>query len=178
MNPAINNSPIIEVTEKWKFYRIGVSGDNVRGENKNGVVRQTSFNSFKIGDILNLKSIIKLIGAYQRTIDVMKVDIEGEEWNVFMNMDMEYICKYVKQLMFETHKNFKFEELARLEKCFYLFYRHTRFFLHDVYGTPTGGRSEFQNGYKLDLNLFKNEISLAEYMFVNGEFYFVNGNFF
>ena len=75
-------------------------------------------------------------------------------------------------------KNFKFKDLVKLEECFILFHRHTRFFMGDKYNSTNGHLSEFQQGfYMLNLGLFKSEINLAEFMFVNGEFYFLNVNF-
>lgn len=110
---------------------------------------------------------------------MFKMDIEGEEVGVFKQLDMSYACKYFKQIVFETHKNFRFKDLVKLEECFFMFYRHTRFFIHDLYNQPTGLLTEFQQkNFSLDISLFKNETYLAEYMFVNGEFYFANENFF
>lgn len=161
---------MLTIQPNWKFYRIGISDAQKREE---------TTDKYNIKDIFNFKTVLKLVGVYNKVIDILKLDIEGEEKNILTNSDViDYLCKNVKQLMFETHKNFKFDELVKLEKCFYMFYRHTRLFLHDVYGTPTGGRSEFQNGYHLDIGRFVNEINLSQYMFVNGELYFVNENFF
>jgi len=134
--------------------------------------------SIQIGTKLDLMSILKLIGLENKVIDIFKIDIEGEEKGVFEKLDMDYACKYFKQIMFETHKNFRFDELTKLEQCFFMFYRHTRFFIRDLPDQPTGPLTEFQQeAFKLDLSLFKNESYLAEYMFVNGEFYFANVNF-
>ena len=81
--------------------------------------------------------------------------------------------------MFETHLNFRFNELVKLEECFFMFHRHTRFYIKDLLDTPTGLKTEFQQtNFSLNLSMFKDELYLAEYMFVNGEFYFVNKNFF
>lgn len=166
--PALANAPILPVNNKWKFYKLGVSNKPTG-----------SLKSFKLGDKLDLMSLIKLAGVENQVIDVFKIDIEGEEKGVFDELDMDYACKYFKQFMFESHKNFRFQDLVKFEQCFFLFYRHTRFFIQDDGNTPTGYRTEFQqNAFHLDLSLFKNESYLAEYMFVNGEFYFANMNFF
>lgn len=132
-----------------------------------------------IGTKLNLTSILKLVNLENEIIDVFKMDIEGEERGIFDSLDMRYACTYFKQMVFETHKNFAFNDLVKLEECFFLFYRHTRFFIGDLYNQPIGIATEFQRkDYKLDLSLFRNETYLAEFMFVNGEFYFANSNFF
>lgn len=166
-NPKYKNEPVLPVTNKWTFYKLGVSNEPT-----------AKLGSHKMNDKLDLMSLIKLAGLENKIVDVFKMDIEGEEKGVFADLDMAYACKYFKQFMFETHKNFMFNDLVKLEECFFLFHRHTRFFLKDDVGGPTGLRSEFQqDGFLLNLDLFKNETYLAEYMFVNGEFYFLNINF-
>jgi hypothetical protein len=71
-----------------------------------------------------------------------------------------------------------FELLGKLEKCFYMFHRDTRFYMQEEAG-PTGWIIEFQNpkGFLLEVTKFKNELEIAEYMFNMGELYFVNLNF-
>lgn len=116
-----------------------------------------------------------------QVIDIFKMDIEGPEKQMFESLDMSYACKYFKQMVFETHMNFKFQDLVKLEECFFLYRRDTRFFeLPLPYSDKLGYLSEFQapDGFKLDLKKYKNEIYLSEFMFVNGEFYFANENFF
>lgn len=161
--------PVVEVNDKWKFYKVGISNEN-----------SNPISQLRFGSRLDFKSIMRLTGMENQILDIFKMDIEGEEKNVFDNFDMEYACKYIKQIIFETHKNFNFQNLVKLEECFYLFYRHTRFFIGDLFNQPTGILTEFQNptGYKLNLALFGNETNLAEFMFVNGEIYFANENFF
>lgn len=168
-SPSLNNSPVLQVDDKWKFYRVGIVGK---------VNEKKSLSSLKIKDLISLDSILDLTGLRDRVIDVFKMDIEGPEKEVFNNLDMNYACKYVKNLVFETHKNSKFADLVKLEKCFRLFWRSTRFFAGDSSG-PTGHITEFQNpnGWKLDIKKFGNELNLAEFMFTSGELYFVNINF-
>lgn len=112
-------------------------------------------------------------------IDILKIDIEGPEKGVIENLDMAYACKYFKQIVFETHRNVRFADLVKLEKCFYLFKRDTRFFEYMVYNNLHGFLTEFQapNGYNLNLKSYYNETYLAEFMFVTGELYFANKNF-
>ena len=132
----------------------------------------------KLGDTLDQMSLLKLINLENKVLDVFKMDIEGGERGVIRDMDMNYFCKYIKQFVIETHSNMKFNELVKLEQCFMLFFRSTRFFLGDRFDTPTWHRTEFQqDSYLLNLSIFKNEINLAELMFVNGELYFLNINF-
>ena len=84
----------------------------------------------------------------------------------------------IKNFVFETHLNLKFNDLVKLEKCFRLFYRTTRFFEAHTVG-KTGRYAEFQDpdGWKINLKKWGNEINLANFMFVSGEIYFVNINF-
>jgi hypothetical protein len=169
-DPILQNAPVLKVNEKWTFYAIGIShGEQVKSDYKN----------VQKGGYLRLEDIYKLTCLENQVVDVFKIDIEGGEKQVFDNMDVDYACKYIKQFMFETHKNFQFHELSKFEKCFRLFRRDPRLFMQDVLGSPTGVLSEYQNpnGFLLQIKLFKNELDLAEYLVVNGEFYFLNLNF-
>ena len=107
------------------------------------------------------------------------MDIEGPEKDFFEGLNISYACKYFKQIVFETHKNFRFKDLVKLEECFRLFRRETRFFEELIYDNRLGYLTEFQspNGYKLQLKTYFNETYLAEFMFVTGELYFINKNF-
>ena len=112
------------------------------------------------------------------------MDIEGAEWSIFKTIDIDYACAYFKQFYFETHPrnvpkmNFaKYELIKRLEKCFMLFHRETRFYSTFV-RTEYGILTEFQRPVKLDLLRFgANEKEVIWYMLSIGELYFVNKNF-
>ncbi len=122
-------TPQVELTinNKWKFYRLGLGG-------------QETAKDIKIGDILSLHQILNYTNTRGQVIDVLKMDIEGAEKDLFASLDIDYLCTYVKQFCLETHRDFRqiaVEQLRRLEKCFYLFHRNTRFFMADTYG-PTG----------------------------------------
>lgn len=168
-NPNLKNSPDLTVDNKWKFYRIGINSNKKSKKN---------LNDLKIKDLINLDDILDLTKLRNKVIDVFKMDIEGPEKDVFKNLDMNYACKYIKNLVFETHTNSKFADLVKLEQCFRLFWRSTRFFAGDTWGS-TGHLTEFQNpnGWKLDIKKYGNEINLADFMFTSGELYFVNINF-
>lgn len=170
-NKELQNSPILKVNEKWHFYRIGIS------ENKS-VIENKPIDKLSIGDILNTETILEMTNLKNKIIDVVKMDVEGAEKSFMENLDMEYACRYFKQLLFETHHNFIFKDLVKLEKCFRLFRRDTRFHSSNLHG-PTGHLTEFQypKEWNLNLKMFKNEIDLAEYMFLSGELYFININF-
>lgn len=162
------NSYVLNAGPKWKFYSLGLSGrDN---ENIESIYK---------GSFISLENVLKLTGLENKIIDIFKIDIEGDEKTVFEKINVDYACKYFKQFMFETHKNFKFFELKKFEKCFRMFHRDGRLFKKDFINTPTGTLTEFQNpdGFLLEIKEFKNEVNLAEYLIVNGEFYFININF-
>ncbi|RMZ98987.1 methyltransferase 24, partial [Brachionus plicatilis] len=168
-SPSLNNSIVLKVDNKWSFYRVGIVGKTNE---------QKTLENLRIKDLIDLDNILDLTNLRNKVIDVFKMDIEGPEKGVFNNLDMEYACKYIKNLIFETHKNSKFVDLVKLEECFRLFWRSTRFFAGDSNG-PTGHLTEFQSpkGWKLEIKQFKNELNLAEFMFTTGELYFVNINF-
>ena len=174
------NSTLLNIDTTWKFYRVGIDGNSDK-----------KYTDVKIGDLLNFDEILKFIEMENEIIDVLKMDVEGPEKSFLANLNMSYACKYIKQYVFETHppightvENFQYEEdlyplMRKLEECFLLFHRNTRFFIGDKHGTPTGQMTEFQNeeGFLLQLKYFGNEINLAQFMFNYGELYFVNKNF-
>ncbi|CAF1136961.1 unnamed protein product, partial [Brachionus calyciflorus] len=169
-NPNLKQSPVLEVDKKWFFYRLGV------GSKSN---QMKIMNQLKLQDLISLENILKITGLEEKIIDVFKMDIEGPEKDIIRDLDIDYACKYFKNIVFETHRNSKFRDLVKLEKCFRLFFRSTRFFSGDSFGALTGHLTEFQNpnGWKLDIKQYENEINLAEFMFTSGELYFVNINF-
>ena len=67
-----------------------------------------------------------------KVVDVFKMDIEGGEIDVLQNLNIDYACLYFKQFMLETHTRsltdtFFHTILRKLEPCFVLFHRDTRF---------------------------------------------------
>ena len=112
------------------------------------------------------------------------MDIEGTEWEIFETINIDYACAYFKQFLFETHPrnvpqmNFaKYTLLKKLEKCFMLFHRDTRFF-NLIKTKENGYLTEFQSSFKLDLlNFGSNEEEVIWYMLSTGELYFINKNF-
>jgi hypothetical protein len=167
----------VELSKNWWFYSLGITHSN---SNENSFTKRAGFVSFE--EILKEKKL------QNRFIDVFKMDIEGGEWDIMDKMNMDYLCKYVKQFVLETHipnskkpldrLYEKYKILSHLEQCFSLFYRHTRFYMKEG-PIPTGWASEWEvaGGFSLDIKLFKNEIDIATYMFIYGELYFINENF-
>jgi len=74
----------------------------------------------------------------------------------------------------ERQNNF-FKDLRKLEKCFLLYHRDTRFYLGESFG-PTGYMSEFQlkSSFLFNTTFFQDEHFIANYIFSMGELYFVN----
>jgi hypothetical protein len=116
------------------------------------------------------------------------MDIEGGEQPVLEEIDIHYLCKYVKQFELEYHpfteslRKAARKALNRLVKCFYLYHRESRFYMHDALPTSwgkTGHLSEFQlrNITAIELASFHDEIEMGGFMFTMGELYFVNMNF-
>ena len=180
-NELLKFSPKINVNPKWTFYRVGIDGDSL-----------LNHKNIKLGESLNFEEILKYVKLENRIIDILKMDIEGYEKQFLDNLNMNYACKYIKQFVLETHPpeghtkdNIKYDEnlfklMLKLEDCFLLYHRNTRFFIGDKHGTPTGHITEFQNedeGFLLQVKYFKNEINLANFMFFYGELYFINKNF-
>ncbi|CAF1120704.1 unnamed protein product [Brachionus calyciflorus] len=168
--PSLMDSPILQVDEKWFFYRLGYGPKRYQVKN---------LDQLKMKDLISLPNIIKISGLVNKVIDIFKMDIEGPEKYLIKDLDMDYACKYLKSFLFETHRNCKFKDLVKLEKCFRLFFRSTRFFRGEIYNELNGFLIEYQNpkGWKLNIKDYKDEIYLSEFMFTNGELYFVNMNF-
>ena len=155
---------------------MGISDQKgVKSENKKGEWMAT------------FEQILKYVELNDRVVDVVKIDIESAEYGVLNELDIGYWCEYVKQFYVETHpseprngiaKNW-LPLLRKLEKCFLLFHRDTRFFAIGDYYYGGNIQSEFQppRPYKVDLNMFIDETDLIDYMVVFGELYFLNKNF-
>ncbi len=176
-NKNLKNSVMIPVNDKWKFYRIGVTGseDNVRNKNE-------------LGWIETLDNILKLTNLENKIIDIFKMDIEvwingnivGIEQNVLEHLNIDYACKYFKQILIETHSSdlkssVLFDLLKRIGKCFSLFHRDTRFI-----GPKYGGeifKEAAKKSFHINLAHFENEINLISFLLSTGELYFLNENF-
>jgi hypothetical protein len=163
----------IKVNDKWSFYRIGI-----QGARSNLKIPQ----DLKINSFLNFDEILELTGKKNQVIDIFKMDIENGEKTVLEEMDIDYFCKYVKQYELEIHSAWRKKArqlMSRLEKCFYLYFRDTRFYMHERDG-PGGYLTEFQlksSGVAIELASFRDDIELADYIFTMGELYFINLNF-
>ena len=178
---GFENSTTVQVNPKWHFHHIGITG------NKEFTTKKDT-----IGWIATFEDILDYTKLTNKVIDVFKMDIENSEWSFLISFDMNYACKYIKQFMLETHtakidvnvynRNKKFNpltELRKLEKCFSLFHRDTRFYQHNAIGPYGFWETEFQANkrFKLDLSDFASDVDLIDYIVTFGELYFVNENF-
>ena len=134
------------------------------------------------------EQILEHVDFVDKVIDIVKLDIEVGEYDIMKEMDLDYWCKYVKQFYVENHPPEPDRKgvaskwvrvVRRLEKCFSLFHRDTRFFrdFTGMYGTVL---AEFQpppHNYKVNLNEYRDELDLVDYMVTFGELYFLNRNF-
>ncbi len=174
---SFRDNVTLKVNRKWRFHRIGIVGNNsIQNENK-------------IGWLTTFKEILKYTKLEYEIIDVLKMDIENSEWDVLRDINVDYLCKYVKQFMLETHivnreikigmsKSF-FNQLKILEKCFLLFRRDTRFYQERIFYKNNMLKTEFQppRTYKISLDQFLDENDIIDFMVTYGELYFINGNF-
>jgi len=69
--------------------------------------------------------------------------------------------------------------MRKLEKCFLLFLRNTRFYLGEGFG-PTGYMTEFQlkSQFVFKTSYFQDEYFIANYIFSMSELHFVNKFFY
>lgn len=176
-DPNLAMSYKIKVNTKWTFYRVGLTGSPKNVLNKN-----------KIGWIATLEDILDLTNLKNKIVDIFKMDIEwwersqivGGEKDVLENLNIDYACKYFKQFMLETHSsnakgNLLMRLLRKLEKCFSIFYRDTRFIIPGLKGEVF--KSAAQEGFRLDLGIFGDEVVLSNFLISTGELYFVNEYF-
>ena len=144
-------------------------------------------NENRIGWLATFDQIIDYIGLRNQIIDVFKMDIENNEWEPLKTIDMDYMCKYVKQFMIETHiwklkpgaaLQFR-DDMRRLEKCFRMFTRYTRIYQEFKNGPYGFQKTEFQEPktYNLALKDFKDELDIIDFLVTFGELYFVNERF-
>ena len=177
----INDEQVtIKVNDKWRFHKIGITGD-----------LKSVTNVGKVGWITTLGEILEHSNLTNKVIDIFKMDIDYSEWGVLMNLNMDYACKYIKQFMLETHtpqinpKNIVLPEhnplklLRQLEKCFSLFHRDTRFYTGSKFGPYGFYQTEFQEpvDFRIELKQYKTELNLIDFMVTYGELYFLNKNF-
>ena len=169
INKSIHEKVIsINLNEKWRFHRIGITSFSKSKQKEEKIIKSLD----EILDYTKLKN---------KVIDYFKMDIEHAEWEFLSDFDIDYACKYFKQFAIETHPICPSEALMllrKLEKCFWLYRRDTRFYRNDIhkYGAV---ETEFQNHktFSLSLEWFEDEIKLIDYMISMGELYFVNRNF-
>ncbi|XP_052095397.1 uncharacterized protein LOC127730832 [Mytilus californianus] len=82
------------------FHPIGLSHSNSKQfspRRDNYVRRNTTW------PVMNLKTIMDLLGHKGRTIDVLKIDVEGYEWNIIKYLLQENLFQNIKQFMLEYH---------------------------------------------------------------------------
>ena len=119
-----------------------------------------------------------------KTIDVLKLDLAGGEWDFIKHLDIEYVCNHVKQIIVETQpfgRHDSFDTLRRIQKCFSLFYRKSRFSQSERYA-PYGNHNlnvNTRNSLYNMQRLIEKETreNLINYLFLYGELYFANINF-
>ena len=112
------NAVTLQINQKWRFHRIGLVGDVKSVKNAN-----------QIGWMARLSEILEYTKLNQKIIDIFKMDIESGEWEFLLNIDMDYMCKYVKQFVFETHStrsyshslndNDALKAVRKFEQCFF-----------------------------------------------------------
>ncbi|CAL1547638.1 unnamed protein product [Lymnaea stagnalis] len=102
------------------FHNLGLSNKNTDGFNPRKDMYVTKKQIWKMRTI---KSVMKELGHEQRTIDVLKIDIEGYEWDVIDNMMETDVFKYIRQFMLEFHL---FRDWPVKEDYVYLYKIYTR----------------------------------------------------
>ena len=168
-NQILKDKINIHLNYNWRFQRTNVVSSNLleingRKHKKDGLLRK----------------IISITGFENKLIDIIKIDIEKAEWIILEdNFDIDYVCKHVKQLIIETHpiqlqpgiNIFHYNNLKKLENCFMLYHRITKIFDHGFQN-----RND-PNQIVINLNEFKDESDVIDYILTFGRLYFLNKNF-
>ena len=159
------DSITVPINDKWFFHSLGIS-DHQENPNKKKWLD-------------TYPNILNYLNLNGKTIDIIKMDVEMAEYpslTFIMNTNPDLLCKYVKQIAIEIHPgldhSFDYKAIHRLDLCFRLYKRDQRFFFN------TNPMTEWQMPtFQIDLKRFKNEVELAQWLFIYGELYFVNINF-
>lgn len=88
-DPSMKDNDHVHMPGPVHFYKLGLAGSN-----------RTSSNGWKL---LTFQSLLKRFHETDRTIDIVKMDIESSEWESLESMLETGVLERVKQLMFETH---------------------------------------------------------------------------
>lgn len=98
-DPSMTNSSS-RVSEHVWFYKLGLAGEN-------------KVNS-KGWSLKTLDAIKQMLGHSNKTIDILKVDIEGDEWASLLQMVPAGSLRNVKQIAMETHFLSKHPHLSEM----------------------------------------------------------------
>ncbi|XP_060078866.1 uncharacterized protein LOC132558337 [Ylistrum balloti] len=118
-------------------------------------------------NMMNLKEIIEMLGHTEKTIDIVKMDIEGSEWQAIPNMLATGVLKNVRQLFFEFHSDPNPNEKLRSkvttlrginDQGFQLFWSHPNIVKTNVKKFSVTGRqvSTCYENYYLNTNFRRN----------------------
>ncbi|XP_059146513.1 uncharacterized protein LOC131934455 isoform X2 [Physella acuta] len=102
------------------FHNLGLSNTNTDGF----IARKDSYvTSKQVWKMRTLKSVKKMLGHEKRVIDVLKIDIEGHEWDVVDNLMETNMFPSIRQFMLEFHL---FPDWPVKEDYVYLYKIYTR----------------------------------------------------
>jgi hypothetical protein len=172
-NPILKNRINLHLNYNWRFQRTDLIGTNLPE------INSMNINKPKKDGIL--RKIISKTVFENKLIDVIKIDIEKAEWIIFEDdFDIDYLCKNVKQFIIETHpiqsdpgiNIFHYNNLKKLERCFMLYHRITKVFDHGFQN-----KNKKNQQIKINLNQFKDELDVIDYILTFGRLYFLNKNF-
>lgn len=89
-DPSMKDNDHVHLPGPVHFYKLGLAGSN----------RTLPSNGWKL---FTFQSLLKRFGETDRTIDIVKMDIESSEWESLESMLETGVLERVKQLMFEVH---------------------------------------------------------------------------
>lgn len=163
-----NDSVIVPVVSKWNFYRAGLSPN---------VSMFVSNESLKCGDYLNMSDILGLTQLKNRTVDVVKINLNETEKESLKNLDMDYACLFFKVILVRTSFDVINGELSHLNKCFYLYNRETKFLISDYVPIEALNDNNYYNNtgnFTANPRISNRNNSKIHINMMNREFYFIN----
>jgi hypothetical protein len=125
LNKTFDNSIVINISPSWKLTKLKLTG------NQNEIINQNNYNWTDTID-----NLIEMNNLKHKIIDILK--FEYSELSVFENLNINYACKYFRQLLIKLNGNLNIMEIyLKLDECFYFSY----------------SIKEYENNVKFDLKI-------------------------
>ena len=124
---------IINISNNWKLTKLKLTG------NKNEIINQYKYNW-----IDTIDNLIEMNNFKHKIIDILK--FEYSEVSVFENLNINYACKYFRQLLIKSNGNLNIMEIyLKLAECFYFSYSIKEYENNDKFDLKITNKLYFLN---------------------------------